>query len=54
MHCVYVARGAPDAVPYVTLRPACRQLELDLEEVHRVQAEHGDCARADSGERVVL
>ena len=31
-----------------------RHLELDLEQVKRVHAEHGNGARADSGERVVL
>jgi len=51
---VNVAQGAPDAAPNAALWPACLHLELDLEKVERVHAEHCDCARTDSGERVVL
>ena len=45
---------APDTATDTALGSARRHLELDLEKVERVHAEHGDRSRADSGERVVL
>ena len=51
---MYVAEGAPDAASDAALGLARRHLELDLEQVERVHAEHGRRARADPSERVVL
>ena len=49
---VYIAQGAPDAVLDAALGNARRHLDLDLGLVERVHAEHGNCARTDSGESV--
>ena len=51
---VDVAQGSPDAASDPAFGPMRRYLELDLERVERVHAEHGRRARADTGERVVL
>jgi hypothetical protein len=49
-----IPEGAPDAASDAALWPARQYLKPDLEQVERVHAEHGDCARANTGERVVL
>jgi len=49
-----IAEGVPNALSDAALEPARRHLELNLEHVEQVHEEHGDCARADTSERVVL
>ena len=41
-------------MPDTALGSSRRYLELDLEQVDRVHAEHSDCDRADAGGRAVL
>jgi len=51
---VDITEGVPDAASDAALGRARRHLELDLEQVKRVHAEHGNCACADTSKRVVL